>query len=110
MLQKRRIQFKANALSDPNVSSAVIREGITEPLVPDPNGIIDTFDQLSDLYPKLCAALDAGNWSYNVYRQRDGEGDHTFWYQHRNGVMTCTNFGQVEAGETPPIDIREMSH
>lgn len=108
MAQARRIKFKKSAATDPLIQTAMLKEGMALNLESDVDGNIDHFDNNSDNYPYLRKALEDGNYPYDVYQQRHNEGDHTYWKHFRNGVTTGSNYGQVDADEEPPTDLRLM--
>ncbi|MER1940720.1 hypothetical protein ABS755_08435 [Castellaniella sp. FW104-16D08] len=92
----RVFEFKLNAMLDPDVYCAMRADEIElwvigglgdEVYIQDSNGID---------FPALRALLLKKKYSYNFYRQRKGEGDHTFWYHGREGKEHTANFGHAD--------------
>lgn len=79
MAVARRIAFREVALFDASIYTALIADGVESYDHDATHGVVETFDSKASDYSRLREALQAGHFSYAVYQQREGDGDHIHW-------------------------------
>ncbi|KGF62098.1 hypothetical protein [Pseudomonas lutea] len=79
MAVARRIAFRESAMFDSSIYAAMVADQIESFDHDALFGVIETFDAKGSDYPFLREALRSAQFSFAVYQQREGEGDHVHW-------------------------------
>lgn len=99
----RNIEFKKVALQDPQVYSAMLKDGVDQWASNFDNAVLR--DEKSDNYPTLRAFLLREGYSYDFFSIQPDGGDHTNWIRGRNGIEIHTSISYQSAPYTELNDL-----